>query len=123
MRPAPPAAGGGDRYRNGLDVFRAGDLDGAAAIWEGLLAESHRAAFTVSLMTACQAETIRNAQQALSPKDLYLVPKKVNGRSCYRVCVGVWATRDEAGKALASLPQPYRSEGATVKPVADVLNR
>ena len=37
-RPLPAAPAVNDRYRNGLDVFRAGDLDGAAAIWEDLLA-------------------------------------------------------------------------------------
>ena len=112
-----------DRYRNGLEIFRAGDLAGAAAIWEALLAEEHRGAFTLQLLTACQHDTIREAQRSLGAQDLYLVTKKVNGRVCYRICAGTFASREAAGRALAGLPGEYRTAGASVRPVADVLER
>ena len=77
-RAAASAAGGAapDRYRNALEIFRAGDLDGAAVIWESLLAEEHRGGFTVQLLTACQHDTIRDAQRSLAAQELYLVTKK-----------------------------------------------
>jgi septal ring-binding cell division protein DamX len=123
-RPAAvsPSASGADRYRNGLEIFHAGDFPGAAAIWEALLAEEHRGAFTLQLLTACQHDTIRDAQRSLGAQDLYLVTKKVNGRVCYRICIGTFASREVAGRALSGLPGEYRSAGA-VRPVADVLER
>ena len=117
---APAEARGGDRYRTAFEVYRAGDLDGAAAIWEAQLAE-HRTAFTLQLMTACNSETVRDAQRALSTQQLYLVAMKVNGRSCFRVCIGTYDSREAAGRALAALPSTYRSAGATVRSVADAL--
>lgn len=120
---APAPTGGGDRYRNGFEAFRAGDLDGAAAIWEGLLSEQHRNVFTVLLMTACQHETIREAQRALAPRDIYLVTRKVNGRGCFRVCLGTLASREEAGRVLAGLPSEYKAAGAAVRTVSEVLTK
>jgi septal ring-binding cell division protein DamX len=116
-----PSGGSADRYRNGFDVFRAGDLDGAAAIWEDLLALEHRDAFTLLLLTACQRETIQEAQKTLPARRLYLVPKRVNGRNCFRVCVDTYGSRDEAARALAGLPAEFKAAGASVRPVADVL--
>lgn len=124
-RPAtvPPGASATDRYRNGLEIFRAGDLEGAAAIWEALLAGEHRGAFTLQLLTACQHDTVRDAQRALAAQELYLVTKKVNGRVCYRVCLGAFESREVAGRALSGLPGEYRAGGAAVRAVADVLDR
>jgi septal ring-binding cell division protein DamX len=112
-----------DRYRKGAESFRAGDLAGAAAIWEALLAEEHRGGFTVQLLTACQPDTVRDAQRSIAAQDVYLVTKKVNGRPCYRVCAGVYESREAAARALAGLPGHLRIGGASVRPVADVLNR
>jgi len=125
--PRPTAASSGasgtDRYRNGLEIFRAGDLDGAAAIWETLLAEEHRGAFTVQVLTACQHDTVRDAQRSLTAHELYLVTRKVGGRVCYRICLGTFDSRETAVRVLSELPGEYRSGGAAVRPVADVLNR
>jgi len=116
-------ASGADRYRTALEIFRAGDLDGAAAIWEALLAEEHRGAFTVQLLTACQSDTIREVQRSNPATELYLVTKKVNGRVCYRVCLGAFGSREAANRTLSALSGEYRSAGAAVRPVADVLAR
>jgi hypothetical protein len=125
--PRPPAgvsAGSAtDRYRKGFDSFRSGDLAGAAAIWEALLAEEHRGGFTVQLLTACQHDTVRDAQRSIDTQDMYLVTKKVNGRACYRVCVGVFESREAAARALAGLPGTFRAGGASVRTVTDVLSR
>jgi hypothetical protein len=112
-----------DRYRNGLDVFRAGDIDGAAAIWEDLLALEHRDAFTLLLLTACQQDTILDIQKALSSRRLFLVPRQVKGRNCFRVCVDTFSSRDAAARALAGLPAEFRAAGAAVRPVADVVTK
>jgi hypothetical protein len=123
--PTPPAAvaAPADRYRSGLEAFRSGDLDRAATIWEPLLSTDHRDEFTLLLMTACQHETIREAQRVFASRELYLVGKKVNGRSCFRVALETFASREAAARALAALPAGYRSAGAAVRPVADVLTR
>ena len=85
--------------------------------------KEHRGAFTLQLLTACQHDTIKDAQRSLGAQDLYLVTKKVNGRVCYRICVGTFESREAAGRALAGLPGEYRTAGASVRPVADVLER
>jgi hypothetical protein len=119
---APSQAVLTDRYRNGLGIFRAGDLDGAAAIWEDVLALDHRDEFTVLLLTACQQDTVRDIQKALANRRLFLVPRQVKGRNCFRVCVDTFGSRDAATRALASLPSEFRAAGAAVRPVADVLS-
>lgn len=119
----PPGATASDRYRNALEIFRAGDFDGAAAIWESLLAEEHPDAFTVQVLTACEPDTVREAQRSLPGRDLYLVTKKVNGRVCYRICFGAFDSRAAASRILAGLPGEYRTGGAAVRAVADVLAR
>ncbi|HEY5999293.1 MAG TPA: hypothetical protein VI078_08335, partial [bacterium] len=116
-------AAAGDRYRSGLDVFRAGDLDGAAAIWEDVLEAEHRAGFTLLLLTACQRDTIADAQKTLASRRFYLVTKDVKGRTCFRVCVDTFDSREAAARSLAELPAEFRSAGAAVRPVADVLKR
>jgi hypothetical protein len=128
VNPAPraatvsPGASAADRYRSGLEIFRGGDLSGAAATWEALLADEYRGAFTLQLLTACQHDTIKEAQRSLGAQNLFLVTKKVNGRVCYRICIGTFESREAAGRALAGLPGEYRTAGA-VRPVADVLER
>ena len=86
------------------------------------LAEEHRGAFTLQLLTACQHDTIKEAQRSLPSQELYLVTKKVNGRACFRICLGTFESRESAGRALAGLPAGYRAGGA-VRPVLDVLDR
>jgi septal ring-binding cell division protein DamX len=113
----------GDRYRRGLETFRSGDLRGAAAIWEALLAEDRRDGFTVQLQTACQPESIRKIQRALEPREILLVGKKVNGRECYRVCLGSFGSRESAAAALAGLPGEFKSSGAMVRAIGDVLTK
>ncbi len=120
---ATPGASRTNRTHNALETFRAGDFDGAAAGWEALLAEEHRHAFTVQVLTACQHDTIRDAQRSLSAQDFYLVTRKMHGRVCYRICVGTFDSRESAGRALAGLPGEYRAGGALIRPVAEVLDR
>ena len=124
-RPAPVASAqsGMDRRRNALELFRTGDFEGAAAIWEAVLTEEHRGEFTLQLITACQRDTIRELQRSFSGQELYLVTKNLSGRVCYRVCLGTFDSRDAAGKALAGLSAEYRSAGASVRLITDVFNR
>ena len=119
----PAGATGADRHRNALEMFRAGDLNAAAATWESILSGEHRTAFTLLLMTACQRETIQGTQRALPSPEMYLVSKKVNGRECFRVCLGTYSSREAANRALATLPAEYRSAGAAVRPVDAILDR
>ena len=118
---SPAPSPDGDRYRRGLEAFRAGDLSGSAAIWEALLAEDRRDGFTIQLQTACQPQSIRKVQRALDPTEIFLVGKKVNGRDCYRVCVGRFGSRESAAASLAGLPGEFRSSGAMVRAIRDVL--
>jgi hypothetical protein len=116
-RPLP----GRTAYHNALEIFRRRHR------WRRcrpgiLLAEEHLDSYTLLLLTACQPETIREAQRTISSGS-NLLTKKVNGRTCFRVCAGTFESPETAGRALAGLPGEFRSAGAAVRPVADVLKR
>jgi septal ring-binding cell division protein DamX len=45
------------------------------------------------------------------------VPQTIKGRSCYRIFYGRYATREEASKAMGTVPAALRDPNAAVKPV------
>jgi hypothetical protein len=103
--PAPVAIPeGGSSYDAALAAFEAGDYEGAAAAWGGMLEESG-AAFTVQVVVACQVETIRNSFRRFgAERKVFAVPLQLKGRSCFRVCFGLFPTGDEAQSAIRALP-------------------
>lgn len=121
--PSAPQAGT-DRYRGGLEIFQAGDLAGAAAVWERLLAEEHAQEFTILVEAACEPGTVREAYNRLSPQGMvYLVGKEVKGRNCFRICLGSFPSHAAAAQAMTGLPPEFRGIGATVRPVPEVLKK
>jgi septal ring-binding cell division protein DamX len=100
----------------------ASSLDARAAADRGRL-ERTGAAFTVQLMVACDAENARrNLEQAGEASRLYLLPVALEGRHCYRLCWGAYASRESADRA-SDLPSSLRSrfDGGQVRQVAEVV--
>lgn len=118
--PPPQAASAVDRYREGLDVYRGGDVRKAADVWASLFAGGRAAVYTIQVEIACSAETVAKDFPALTRfGEPFVLPWEFKGRPCFLVCVGRFATKAEADAALAGLPGEWK--GATVRSVRALL--
>jgi hypothetical protein len=101
--------------RNALE---SGDFDRAARGFAAQLRSAGRGAFSVQLLVACSEETVAKAARNVASKELFILPAEYRGRSCYRVCWGVYDSEATARSAVASVPDYFRKGGASPKPVA-----
>jgi septal ring-binding cell division protein DamX len=107
-----------DRYREGLDVYRAGDLRKAAELWAALSSGGRLGEYTVQIEVACSPETITKDFPPLERLgEPFLLPRAVKGRACYALCLGRFPSKDEAEALLKGLPASYVKDGATVKSI------
>ena len=88
-----------------------GALPDAARAFAHSLAAGARDRYSLQLLTACSPETVQKAAGAGGP-DLFIVPVTLQGRSCYRVCFGLYGSRQAAEAAIASVPAYFRQGGA-----------
>lgn len=72
--------------------------------------------FTVQVQILCDPSNLGKAIAA-GGQDVWFVPQPIGARSCYRVFWGRYATRDEAQRAMASVPAALRDPAAAVKAV------
>jgi len=125
-RPAatpPPAAtaraGGGDARA----LLRQGSFPEAAKSFATSLAPGARGRFSNQLLTACSTDTIAKAVQAVPGEELFILPVTFQGRSCYRLCWGVYDTRPAAEAGRNSVPAYFRQSGTTprLSPLNELL--
>ena len=102
-RPAATAAAG-----DGRALLRQGAFPEAARAFAASLAPGARGRFSHQLLTACAPETIGKAVQAVTAEELFILPVAFQGKSCYRVCWGVYDSRAAAEAARASVPEYFR---------------
>jgi septal ring-binding cell division protein DamX len=114
--PAPaPAAGFGFGFAQRL--LDAGTIDRAAETFSRALRPMPRDRYTLQMMIACEAETVRKARAGTRPDEgLFVLPIAVRGRGCYRVLWGVFESRDAASGA--AIPPYFASSGVTPAVVA-----
>jgi hypothetical protein len=114
-----PAAASGDAR----GLLRAGGYAGAARAFATELQGGARGRYTVQLLVACSEETVQKAVSAVPAGELFILPVNYKGKSCYRLCWGVYRNEPEAASAGSSLPDYFRRGGATpkVSPIADLL--
>jgi hypothetical protein len=114
----PPAASGDAR-----GLLRAGGYAGAARAFAAELQGSARGRYSVQLLVACSEETVQKAVSAVPADELFILSVNYKGRSCYRLCWGVYRNEAEAASAGQSLPDYFRRGGATpkVSSIADLL--
>ena len=115
---ATPPPGGDAR-----GLLRSGAFGDAASSFAEDLRGKARGRFSVQLLVACSEETIQKAVAAVPADELFILPVNYRGRSCYRVCWGLYASEEQAATAGRSLPEYFRRGGATpkVSPVASLL--
>jgi septal ring-binding cell division protein DamX len=93
----------------------------ASAFAANLKAE--RGSFSVQILVACSTETIQKAVDNVPSQELFILTVNYKGKSCYRVCWGVFDSEGRAVSALHSLPDYFVKGGATPKvaPLASLL--
>ncbi|HYV19166.1 MAG TPA: DUF4388 domain-containing protein [Verrucomicrobiae bacterium] len=115
---APAAvAAGGPGFGFGQRLLDAGTIDRAVETFGRALQPIPSGRYTLQMMIACEAETVRKARAGTRPDEgLFVLPISVRGRGCYRVLWGVFDSRDEAAKA--TVPTYFSSSGITPAVVA-----
>jgi hypothetical protein len=93
---------------DGRALLRQGAFAEAARSFAASLAPGARGRFSHQVLTACAPETIAKAVQAVTAEELFILPVTLQGRSCYRVCWGVYDTRPAAEAARGSVPDYFR---------------
>jgi septal ring-binding cell division protein DamX len=108
--PAAPA----DDLGSGQARLDAGDVEGAGAIFTRMVAASPRDALALQVLIACETENILKARHVTRPDGpLFVVPFRLQGRSCWRVCWGRYGDRESARAAAAALPSYFTTAGLT----------
>lgn len=73
--------------------------------------------FTVQIQILCDPANVEKAMRA-GGENVWFVPQTLGTRSCYRINWGHFNTRDEAQRAMASVPAALRDPSASVRAVA-----
>jgi septal ring-binding cell division protein DamX len=122
-RPAATAAPAATSQGDARALLRAGSFAEAAQSFAASLTPGARGRFSHQLLTACAPETIAKAVQAVTSDELFILPVKFQGRSCYRLCWGVYDNRTAAEAALGSVPAYFRQGGTSprLSPLPELL--
>ena len=104
-------------------LMRQGALPEAARAFAASYAAGARERFSLQVLVACAPENVQKAVAAVPDDELFIVPVAVKGKSCYRVCWGVYDTRPAAEAALRGLPAYFRQPGAAPRlaPLGELL--
>ena len=117
---APPVLPAADDARA---LLQAGSYPEAARAFASDLKAAGRSAATIQLFIACSTENIGKAVSAVGAMELVIIPHKLNGKSCYRVCWGIYPTTQAATPALRNVPAYFEQPGVSRKVVrgAEIL--
>ncbi len=112
-RPTPrPAANGIGGARQLLERR---DYAAAARGFANAIRSSPEARYSVQLLVACSDETVEKALQNAGAPELLILPVSYKGRSCYRLCWGIYDSESRADSATRSVPAYFREGGAKPK--------
>jgi hypothetical protein len=98
-------------------LMRKGSFGPAAKGFAANVRAATDAPFTVQLLVACSTETVQKALDRVSADDLYILPVNYKGRSCHRICWGLYHDEAGADSVIPGLPEYFRQNGATPKVV------
>ncbi len=123
--PPRPRAGSRPVGEDPLALARDGDYAAAARLWaRSISAGSARSSYTVQVTANCERGNLQRLFGAAGPdSDLFLLPVSIQGRSCYRVCRGLYTDRASAESFARALSAGKRegAPAARAVAVADVL--
>ena len=115
---AAAAAASGDSIAEARTSMERGDFSRAARAFAAQLRKAERGSFSIQLLVACSEETLSKAAQNVASRELFIVPVEYKGRSCYRVCWGIYDSESAARGAVSSIPEYFHKGGATPKAVS-----
>ena len=115
--PSPSPRSAGSEATGSLDkardLLRGGRYPDAATTFAANVRTAPRGAVTVQLFVACSPETVQKAVDAVSSPELYILPTSYQGRSCFRLCWGLYTQESRASSALKTLPEYFLKGGAS----------
>ena len=99
------------------------DYAAAARGFASSVRSNSEARFSVQLLVACSEETVGKALANASGPDLLILPVSYKGKSCYRLCWGLYDSEGRATAAMSAVPAYFREGGAKpkVSPTASLL--
>jgi hypothetical protein len=109
---------GGGSLADARNALQKGDFSEAAHAFASSLKSVGPSSYTVQLLIACADETLAKASQNVSAQELFIVPVEYKGRSCYRICWGVYDSETRAHAAVHTIPEYFRKGGASPKAVS-----
>jgi septal ring-binding cell division protein DamX len=115
---APPAREPSGSLADARSAFQRGEFSRAARDFAASLRKSSQGSYSVQLLVACSEETLQKAVQSVAAHELFILPVDYKGRSCYRVCWGIYDSEALARSATREVPDYFRKGGASPKPVA-----
>lgn len=106
-------------HEEAFKLFLAGDYRGAADKWKELATDAR--AFTISIEIDCDQDLLKKSYDKLIDLEMpvFIQTANVKGRSCFRLCAGVFAKMDEASPYISLISQ--RLEGSF--PFTTALNK
>ncbi|HEY6548973.1 MAG TPA: hypothetical protein VI589_13750, partial [Vicinamibacteria bacterium] len=109
-RPVPPPPG--DGLASARQLLDRHDYAAAANGFAQAIRKSPEARYSVQLLVACSDETVEKALQNAAAPELLILPVSYKGRSCYRLCWGLYDSESRADSATRSVPSYFREGGA-----------
>jgi hypothetical protein len=113
----PPRGQASGSLGDARAALRRGELAEAARGFSANIRAAH-GSYTVQLLVACADDTVSKAVQAVPAPDLFIIPASYKGRSCYRMCWGLYDDEARAHAGVASVPEYFRKGGASPKAVS-----
>ncbi len=93
------------------NLARSGQVSEAAREGERLAASEAGNSWTLQVLLACQPSTVQRAFEKVSSDALTVLPTTYQGRSCYRLCWGVYGNRDSAERAIGGVDNYFLDAG------------
>jgi hypothetical protein len=115
---APPRATNEGSLTDARTSLMRGDFSQAARGFAANLRSSGKGTYSLQLLVACSDETVQKAAHNVASQELFILPVEYKGRSCYRVCWGVYDSESRARSAVREVPDYFRKGGASPKAVA-----
>lgn len=120
VRPPAPAPPPSDAFARGRDLLRGSRYSEASDAFREHL-RLHADGFTIAVGFYCEASNLAQIVQGSDTEQVFLLRGRRQARICYGVYWGLFASRQEAQQALASLPLGLRAGGETPIPVSRLL--
>ncbi len=127
--PTPTSAGSrpstapGQPLAQGHQQLSSGNYPQAAATFLGHLRNVGTDKFTIAVGVFCDTSNLsRVVQNSGGSKQLLVLSFDNKGRSCYRVFWGIFDSRAEAQRAIASVPASVRARDSAPVPIARLIS-